>query len=507
MLEALYQVTFEEAPIGIGHMGLDGRWSRVNPRLAEILDRPAVELVHRPLREEIFYADRERFDADIRKVIAGSLPKVRAEYRFARADGTTLWVALTVSLIRDTEGDPVQLAIMEDLTEKKRLADALAASELRFARLAEMGFVGVFEESRDGTIEAANAAFLCMIGRSANEVRERRVSLPDMTPEEHRAADEEAWKALATTGVCPTYEKDYVRQDGRRITVLVGGVGNDTRFVACAFDVTAFKDVVRERARVVRELEDSIRTRDDFLSLAAHELRTPLTPLRILLDNLLRRVRGSSAPLVPSAIADDLASMKRATSRLTQLVDNLLEASRVTVGRIPLELEDLDLSATVRDVVDRMRLEIERAHSPVALRADTLVVGRWDRARMEQIVANLLSNAIKYGANTPIEICVETHDGRARLVVQDHGIGIAPEHQTRVFDRFERAAPVRQYGGFGIGLWIVRKLVEASGGTVRVDSRPGEGARFTVELPLATPTPCVEGPIDGASADASGGRT
>jgi signal transduction histidine kinase len=183
------------------------------------------------------------------------------------------------------------------------------------------------------------------------------------------------------------------------------------------------------------------------------------------------------------ALAEQLRAMKRAASRVIRLVDNLLEVSRLTVGRIPLEIEDVDLSAVVREVVDRMRPELVRAGCALRLHADEPVVGRWDRTRLDQVVANLLSNAIKYGASAPVELRVESAGEMARFEIQDHGIGIPPEQQARIFERFERAAPVRQYGGFGIGLWIVRKLVEAQGGTIGVQSEPGRGARFIVGLP------------------------
>jgi PAS domain S-box-containing protein len=376
-------------------------------------------------------------------------------------------------------------AIERAAAEEKRLADALAASEERFAHLADMGFIGVFEQTRDGTIAAANAAFLEMIGRSADEVGAGQVTSQEHTPVEFEAVDEYAWKTLATTGVCRRYEKEYVRKDGRRVTTLVGGVGNDTRFVGCALDVTALKEVARERAHIVRELQDSLRARDDFLSLASHELRSPLTPLMLRLDGLLARVENADATVKAGALAEELRAMKRAASRVTELVDTLLETSRMTVGRIPLEIEELNLSAVVRDVVDRMRPELARGCCGLTLQADDPVVGRWDRTRLEQIFGNLVSNAIKYGARAPIEIRVGWAGDAARFVIQDHGIGIPREQHARIFERFERATPARHYGGFGIGLWIVRRLVEAHGGTVRVESDPGDGACFTVELPPA----------------------
>jgi signal transduction histidine kinase len=203
------------------------------------------------------------------------------------------------------------------------------------------------------------------------------------------------------------------------------------------------------------------------------------------LDKLLDRAERGCATFDAAALTQELRSMKRAVTRVTELVDNLLETSRMTVGQIPLEIEDVDLSPVARDVVDRLGPELARAGSRLTMHADQPVVGRWDPTRLEQIVANLLSNAIKYGASAPIEVRVGWAGQVARFEIQDHGIGIHPEQQERIFCRFERAAPVRHYAGLGVGLWTVRRLVEAHGGTVRVESESGAGARFTVELPPA----------------------
>ena len=148
----------------------------------------------------------------------------------------------------------------------------------------------------------------------------------------------------------------------------------------------------------------------------------------------------------------------------------------------------MDLAALTRDTVGRMSEALARAGSEVKLLADATVPGKWDRVRLEQVVGNLLSNAAKYGRGQPVEVRVEQGlDGRARLVVKDHGIGIAPEDQARIFERFERAVSVRHYGGFGIGLWIVREIVQALGGTIEVESALGKGATFTVTLPRRGP--------------------
>jgi signal transduction histidine kinase len=161
----------------------------------------------------------------------------------------------------------------------------------------------------------------------------------------------------------------------------------------------------------------------------------------------------------------------------------LLDVSRITAGRLDLAREPGDLVAFVHDIV--ARLEDEAADAGVEIRVDAPGEVRcaFDAARMDQVVSNLISNALKYGSAAPVEVRVRSGGGRAILEVEDHGIGIAPEDQERIFDRFERAVSPRHFAGIGLGLWIVRQLVEAHGGTIRVRSAPDHGATFTVELP------------------------
>jgi signal transduction histidine kinase len=158
----------------------------------------------------------------------------------------------------------------------------------------------------------------------------------------------------------------------------------------------------------------------------------------------------------------------------------------MSVGRMPLELQEIDLVDVAREAAGRFAADGE-SRSTITVNADGPVVGYWDRLRIEQIVTNLLSNAMKYGEGRPVQVTLAAEDGACRIRVRDHGIGIPDDAQHRIFDRFERVAPLQNYGGFGLGLWIVRQIVEAHGGRIAVSSRPGEGSEFTVELPRSLP--------------------
>jgi PAS domain S-box-containing protein len=233
-----------------------------------------------------------------------------------------------------------------------------------------------------------------------------------------------------------------------------------------------------DNARLYREAQEAIAVREDFLSIASHELKTPLTTLQLQVQRLLRRGEAETS-LSPNG----LSALERQVNRLTGLINDLLDISRITGGRMELEREEVDLAAVVRDVVARQEEDRTRARCPITVAIDRGSLGLWDRLRIEQVVSNLLSNAIKYGAGQPIEVSVDGDAEFARLTVRDHGIGIAPEHQVRIFQRFERAVSKSNYGGFGLGLWIVRQIVEAHGGMIHVASEPQRGSTFCVELP------------------------
>ncbi len=244
-----------------------------------------------------------------------------------------------------------------------------------------------------------------------------------------------------------------------------------------------------DNARLYRDAQAAIAARDEFLSIASHELRTPLTALRLALENMRRVARREELErLPPEHVARVLHTAERQGHRLEKLVAALLDVSRIHMGHLDLEIEDVDLGAVVAEAAAQLEDEAAQAGSTIAVRGER-VHGAWDRLRISQVVTNLLSNAVKYGAGKPVEVTYGPAPGGARLVVRDAGIGIDPADQRQIFERFERAVSSRNYGGLGLGLYIVKRIVEAHCGTVRVESKPGEGSAFSVELPAQPSVP------------------
>jgi PAS domain S-box-containing protein len=256
--------------------------------------------------------------------------------------------------------------------------------------------------------------------------------------------------------------------------------GHVRGIVVLAHDLT-------ERKKEEEIVRNAVRLRDEFLSVASHELKTPLTPLSLKLQALARAVEGQPETPFTQKVRSHVEAGRKQLNRLSVLIGDLLDVSRIGSGQLRLHWEPVDFAALIRDVAVRLEPEALRAGSPLNVEAPGSVLGHSDRLRFEQVVENLLTNAIKYGAGKPIRIFLKEEAAGVVLQVEDQGIGIAPEHQARIFERFERAVSERNYGGLGLGLYITRTIVELLGGNIRVQSQPGQGAAFTVEVPRQPP--------------------
>jgi signal transduction histidine kinase len=232
-------------------------------------------------------------------------------------------------------------------------------------------------------------------------------------------------------------------------------------------------------------LRHEIALRDDFISIAAHELRNPISPAYMQLEHLKEVVARSDGPIDRAWLGQQLDTMTTRFDRFLEILNRMLDASRVGAGHLVLSPEPCDLAEITRAVLAAAQRELAASRCTVELHASAAMVGSWDRFRIEQIVGNLVSNAARYGAGRPVEVHLHQDLDTVQLIVRDHGIGIALEDQAQIFERFGRARNVGRHAGFGIGLWVVAELCRAMGGRILVDSELGKGSTFTVALPRA----------------------
>jgi signal transduction histidine kinase len=251
--------------------------------------------------------------------------------------------------------------------------------------------------------------------------------------------------------------------------------------------VRVFLELEEKRLLIKAQMEDltkALRARDEFLSMVSHELKTPLTSLRLQLQMTLRRLtQKDGAPVDLEKLLKTFTSADRQVVNLNRLIEELIDVSRIRTGHMTIYPMVLDLSLIAKDVVERMSEQLKLAHCSVNTEFESPLSVRFDSLRIEQVITNLLSNALRYAPNGLVTVRSWSDKNWAYLSVKDSGIGIRPEKQKMIFDRFERDSNDPGIDGLGLGLYIVKQIVKAHRGEIEVVSPPGEGATFIFKLP------------------------
>jgi PAS domain S-box-containing protein len=468
--------SLERVTDGFVALDRDWRYTYVNATGARLLGRTPEQLVGRHIWTEFPTGVGQPFHLTYERAMREQQPQTLLDYYvpfgrwfenriYPSPDGLSIYfhdVTETVRAREHLEGLNARLGQerqwLEELLERLPVALALVqegTGQVTFANRLAVRTLG-------GLLAAGSAS-----AGWWSDVEGQR--LPVEQAPQARVARGEVLEGLALTWHAPSGPRSLLVTSAS----IPGRQGQEGTGVLVLQDVT---ELQRARDALARSVQD----RDEFMSVASHELKTPLAALALQVERLVRRARSGGEAEALGGAAEPL---RRSVSRLDTLVQALLDVSRIASGRLATERVPVDLSSLVREVLGRLAEPFARAGCAVQADVAPFVVGRWDRVLLEQVVTNLLTNASKYGAGRPVHVRLEADAAEARLTVRDEGIGIAPEEQGRIFERFERAVSVRHYGGFGLGLWIVRQAVEAQGGTVQVESLPGRGATFRVALP------------------------
>jgi PAS domain S-box-containing protein len=527
--EYRFRTLTKQAPVGIIATDCEGRCDFVNERWCTIAGMNPEQAMDHGWRDAIHPEDRQSvlaayYDA----TTTGS--DFAAQYRLRTRQGTVTWVQGAALPLRSNTGELTgYLGTVTDVTERIQrervaqfLADATSAlnasldyeaalnavAKLAVPTLADCCTAHVVEDgvvrlvaivhadtrvealaqdlarwyaTEKGDEMALSRDVRAMKAEVVTEVTEDVLSAVVLSP-----AEAAAWRSM----VVRSYVSAPLVVRGRvtgAIHLMMGESGRsfgqgDLPFVV---DLANRAAIAVENARLYRQAQEAVVARDEFLSIASHELRTPLAGIQLGMERVMRMPTGNwtEATLTPL-----LRRIERSTKRLSYLAEDLLDVTRGQGTLHLTNVEDVDLRTVIDSVLTEMHDDIARSGSKVSVDASGFTVGCWERRRLDQVVTNLLSNALKYGSKKPIALTIDaTEENRVTLRICDHGIGIPTDQQSHIFERFRRAVSAERYRGFGLGLWIVRQIVEAHGGTITVTSEPGRLTIFTVELPRSGP--------------------
>ncbi|MHB8763202.1 MAG: PAS domain S-box protein [Deferrisomatales bacterium] len=472
-----FRATFEQAAVGIAHVGLDGRWLRVNRRLCDIVGYSRDELLARTFQDITHPGDLAADLAVVRQVLAGEISTYSMEKRYLRKNATVVWINLTVSLVRDASGEPKYfISVVEDIHRRKRAEEEAG----RWARIFEHAGWGVaICSAAEARIELANPAFAEMHGCSVAEL----VGSPmaDVFAPESRA------ELAANIGRVNelghhAFEAVHRRRDGSTFPVYVAstairGEGGEVLYRAVNVqDITPLKQSEARLQALAAELARSNRELEQFAYVASHDLQEPLRMVVSYLGLLERRYAASLGGDAREFIAYAMDGGRR----LQRLVEDLLAYSRVgTRGSPP---KPVASGEALAEALANLALAVAEAGASVE--AGDLPVVLADRGQLVQVFQNLVSNAVKFrGAEPPrVRVGAERRGGEWVFRVADNGIGLDPADRERIFQVFQRLHGPGEYPGTGIGLAVVKKIVERHGGRVWVESEPGRGAVFCFTL-------------------------
>ncbi|MEH2159503.1 MAG: PAS domain S-box protein [Nostoc sp.] len=471
-----------------------GCYEYVSHDAAIILGFQPQDIIGKTLQELDLPTDLvEQVDNQRQAVMRTGQP-IKDECKYVTTDGVHYYEYIITALRNFDQSIEGVIIVSRDITEHKRAEKLLRESEARFRRLFESNLIGVAFWNVDGFVIDANDAFLQLAGYTHEEFATLgKINWRELTPIEYKHLDDRALLEVQSTGVSKIYEKEYIHRNGKRVPIVLGiALLNDSQDNGVAFvlDITNRKLAEKECDRLLdcertarQEAEIANKIKDEFLAVLSHELRTPLNP--ILGWSKMLRTRKFDEQTTHRA----LETIERNAKLQTQLIEDLLDVSRILQGKLNLNICPVSLVVVVEAAVETVRLAAETNSIQIQTIFDAnlgQVMG--DPNRLQQVVWNLLSNAVKF---TPtggrVEIRLMEVGNQMQIQVSDTGKGINPDFLPYVFDYFRQAdgTTTRVFGGLGLGLAIVRNVVEMHGGTVQAES-PGEGlgATFTVELPL-----------------------
>ncbi len=531
--EAAYQSLVESLPLNVFHKDLKGRFVSANQRFCETLGKPLEEILGRTDFDFFPEHQCQKYRHDDEQVLrtGETLEDIEAYYR---PSGEKLYVQVLKAPVRDADGKIVGVqGMFWDVTARMAADEAARLSDARFRKLVHSSLIGVFVARLDGSILEVNDAFLSIVGYSREDFAAGRLRWDALTPPEHRANDERAIDQLHASGTCLPWEKEYFHKDGHRVPILVGVTMLDGKkesgvrgqestpqsairnpqleeCICFVLDITRQKQTEQELKAAKEAADTANQAKSQFLANMSHEVRTPMNAIIGLTELVL------NSQLTPRQ-TDYLKMVLQSGESLLSIINDVLDFSKVESGKIELEELPFRMRECVGDALKSLALRAHGKGLELALDIHSDVPD-WvlgDAGRLRQIIINLVGNAIKFTPAGEVVVTVDViadcglqiaeyksnpqsaignpQSCQLRFCVSDTGIGIPADKIDKVFEAFEQAdsSTTRQYGGTGLGLTIVKRLVELMHGRVWIESQLHQGSKFyfSLRLPLCDEPP------------------
>ena len=489
--EQRFRATFEQAAIGVAHVGLDGRWLRVNDKLCEITGYSREELSGMTFQDITHLDDLQKDVEHLGRLLAGGIRSYSTEKRYLRKGGSVLWINLTVSAVGDTPGHVKYfITNIVDVTERRKAEEALSRSEERYRAVVEQSAEGLYlVDGGTRRILESNPALQNMLGYTAAELR--GMELHEIVAHARETVEANVERTLRE-GTRFIRERKYLRKDGSVVEVEIAASAIDygQKRVICAAvrDITERRRTEEAMRRFNEELEDRVRRRTAQLKAAneeleamsssvSHDLRAPLRAMTGFAQILLEDYRDG----LDEAGLEYLRRIQEAGQRMGVMIDGLLDLSRLTSREM--RREEVDLSALAGGVAEDLRRADPQRRARFAVAEGLSVVG--DAGLLKVVLENLLENAWKFTSREPealIEFGAVEREGGPAYYVRDNGVGFDEAYAEGIFDPFQRLHGEEEFEGTGVGLATVARIVRRHGGVLWAEGEVGRGATFFFTL-------------------------
>jgi PAS domain S-box-containing protein len=472
-----FRIAIDAAKMGTWEMNMQTQMLEWSPRTYELFGISPTEKLHLDnALGRVHPEDRARLDSAMNRAVdPHGDGNFIVDYRVIHRDSKIIWVSVRGKAFfeNSTDGNVITRfsGTVLDITDRKLSEEALRGSERQFRMMADGMPQVVWTARPDGVLDYTNERWHQYSGSSEPE------KWLDYVHSEDLVHVVESWTDSVKTG--KVYETEFRLRRASDQTYRW--------FLARAQPSFDSHGKIERWFGTCTDIEDqraALAARSEFMSIASHELKTPLTSLKLQTQSMQRNFKkGRTEAFSLEKVGALVNNNEKQIGRLVRLVDDMLDFEKIESGKLSMTKESSDLCELVREVYERLKEQLDAADCESQLECQGVVRGLVDRFRIEQVITNLITNAIRYGNSKPVALKVMNRSGKILISVADQGIGIAPEHQQRIFKRFERVSSANEVEGLGLGLFITQQIIEAHQGKIWVESKLGQGSTFFVELP------------------------